>query len=108
MIKYNTIVRLFERQDNGKLSDIHEEFHLEELGDQIPGVGDLIIDQGMNHPEEDRYLPEQRTFYEVVRRYILTESPRNPEILPEQKVIIRIALEVRVRPGRADEAAILP
>ena len=107
MIKFITLIRLFPRED-GRLVDIREEYTLEQLGGEIPNVGDTILSPWMSNVEEDLHVPSQRTFYEVVRRYLLPANPRDPNKEPDQEVVIRVALEVRERPGKQDEIELLP
>ena len=90
-----TLIRLY-RRDGGALEVVTSEtYEIEELGGEIPNVGDIIISPWMNNPKDDYNKPERRTFYEVVRRYFT--PGRDPGGGP------RISLEVQARPGQMDE-----
>ena len=104
MTKFTTLIRLFQRQD-GRLEYTGEEYELEELGGEIPNVDDTIISLRISNIE-DRHVPARRTFYEVVRRYLLPEQP-SLDKEPAQEVFIRVPLEVRERPGTEDEIELL-
>ena len=56
---------------------------------------------------EDRHVPARRTFYEVVRRYLLPEQPSLDKEPPPRKFSFGFPLKLRERPGTEDEIELL-
>ena len=110
MTRFKTDIRLFLRNEDGILDEgiSSETYEIEQLGGQVPNVGDTIISPLMINPKEDLCVPERRTFYEVVRRYIFPGEYPDPDTEPDQEVYIRVALEVRKRLSREDERELIP
>ena len=99
---FTTMVRLV-AQRGAMLHDLEEEYSLEQLGGQIPNVGDIIISPWMSNPKTDIDEPSKRTFYEVVQRYIHPKNPKDPDKYPDQEVFIYISVEVLERSGTEKE-----
>lgn len=95
-------IRLFERKV-GELVDLEEDFSTEQLGGQIPNVGDIIVSPWMSNVEASRNEPTSRTFWEIVQRYINPGSSDKDGAWRDT----RIALVVSERTGKAGEGSIL-
>ena len=92
-----TLVRMFYRNHNGDLDSDREDYTLEDLGGQIPNVGDIIVSE-LVHQGDNPLDPEKRTFCEVVRKYISPDASGR---------LLSIALEVKIRPGTFQERGVL-
>ena len=82
----------------GEFEDLREDYSLNDLGGQLPNVGDIIVApwtlKGKNNLD-----PTHRTFFEVTRRYFRPSYQEGGDC--------RVALEVLERPGKEEEVAIL-
>lgn len=83
-------VRIFLDSDE-YYEDLRDEYDASDFA-TLPAVGDIIVSPWAL-PDADRGDPEQRTFYEVVRRYF-SPSSRKP---------VWVALVVKRRPGTEKE-----
>lgn len=94
--KPEVLVRMFYRDQHGDLDSNREDYTVEQYGSTIPNVGDIIVSQMMKSPDANSLDPEERTFCEVVRRYFLPDDE-----------LVRVALEVKHRPGKWGERGVL-
>lgn len=93
-IKFETTIFLAERRGDCVSKIEGEQYALEQLGGEIPKVGDTIRSVWIS-PGDKQLL------YEVVRRYFAPENPRDPNKHPIQTVYIQVVLEVRLIEGNS-------
>jgi hypothetical protein len=82
------LIRLFDKQSDGKLKDSGNEYELREFGGQIPSIGDFIVDPGVLSGL-NRDDPLNRTVMKVVARYF---QPGNSD---EKRACIGLVVEER-------------
>lgn len=96
--KTRVIFRLHERNENGELEDLRNEFDLGDFGGTIPVVGDSILDPGVI-TGSPRFKHDNRTIYEVKERYFLPGKGSSLNI-------VWIALVVEERCGLREETTL--
>ncbi|MBA4765306.1 MAG: hypothetical protein H2048_07480 [Erythrobacter sp.] len=62
-----TTIRILHRAEDGKVSDGSLDFDLNDFGDQVPAVGDQIVNPGVLIGK-DRTDPQNREIWTVVGR----------------------------------------
>ncbi len=90
-------IRLY-TEGSHRYEESRDTYGPDEFGGQIPLVGDLIADPGVP-AGLDRTMAQNRTVFEVVKRYFQPARSNEGSAF--------IALLVRKRPGNEEEADIL-
>ena len=81
-------------KENDRIKDSREEYDVAEFGGEVPQIGDLIIDPGIevksrDSTAEDRFDLSRRTVHEVIARYF------RPGALPGDANYVEIIVKSR-------------
>ena len=89
------VVRLYGKDDEGRLYDMKDEYDLSELCNTVPEVGDQIVSPWVD-ASQDRRDFRNRQVYEITARYFLPRGHGDD--------VCYVALLVNKRPGQELEA----